>query len=248
MSTQHATQAVGGSPADVRRLLLDPLALPSWNPAFHSVDGPPQPRPGSGTRSGSGPASPGRWSTPESVAIASTSHGECPVSRRWAHGRSSRLAPEHSCIIDSSTPAPWHRLYAGRTAESPPFVFSASHARSTRPSREASAEPSSQSPATRRIGGSAPASQMNPTYAPRRRIRPVMPTPAAVASQAERCSSVYACCAASICRGACATAHRRDSRCTAKTVHPPPSSSLRWMSSVRSSCSTRSRWAGLPAS
>lgn len=45
-SIQHATQAVGGSPADVRRLLLDPLALPSWNPAFHSVDGPPQPSPG----------------------------------------------------------------------------------------------------------------------------------------------------------------------------------------------------------
>ncbi|MGH9248264.1 MAG: SRPBCC family protein [Acidimicrobiales bacterium] len=46
MSTQHANLAVAAAPAAVRRLLLDPLALPAWNPAFHSVQGSPQPAPG----------------------------------------------------------------------------------------------------------------------------------------------------------------------------------------------------------
>jgi hypothetical protein len=45
---QHATSAIPAAPADVRRLLLDPLALPSWNPAFQSIDGPT--RPAAGTR------------------------------------------------------------------------------------------------------------------------------------------------------------------------------------------------------
>jgi len=48
MRAQHATSAIPATPADVRRLLLDPLALPSWNPAFQSIDGPT--RPAAGTR------------------------------------------------------------------------------------------------------------------------------------------------------------------------------------------------------
>ena len=43
MSVQHATSAIPAAPADVHRLLVDPLALPSWNPAFQSIDGPSQP-------------------------------------------------------------------------------------------------------------------------------------------------------------------------------------------------------------
>lgn len=46
MSAQHATSVIRATPTEVRRLLLDPLALPSWNPAFRSIDGPPNPAPG----------------------------------------------------------------------------------------------------------------------------------------------------------------------------------------------------------
>jgi uncharacterized protein YndB with AHSA1/START domain len=46
MSAQNATSVIRAAPTEVRRLLLDPLALPSWNPAFHSVDGPPDAAPG----------------------------------------------------------------------------------------------------------------------------------------------------------------------------------------------------------
>lgn len=46
MSTQHAALILPAAPTDVRRLLLEPLALPAWNPAFQSVEGPPQPAPG----------------------------------------------------------------------------------------------------------------------------------------------------------------------------------------------------------
>jgi hypothetical protein len=37
---EQATRQINGSPADV---LLDPLALPSWNEAFLSIDGPKTP-------------------------------------------------------------------------------------------------------------------------------------------------------------------------------------------------------------
>ncbi len=46
----------------------------------------------------------------------------------------------------------------------------------------------------------------------------------------------YASCAASICRRAWATTHRRVERSTAITVHPVPSSSLRSTSRVAPSC------------
>jgi hypothetical protein len=46
VTAQHATSAIRAAPADVRRLLLDPLELPSWNPAFQSIDGPSQPAAG----------------------------------------------------------------------------------------------------------------------------------------------------------------------------------------------------------
>jgi len=46
VSVQHATSAIPAAPAVVRRLLVDPLALPSWNPAFQSIDGPSQPAAG----------------------------------------------------------------------------------------------------------------------------------------------------------------------------------------------------------
>lgn len=42
MSCQHAELAIPATPDEVRRVLLDPLALPAWNPAFHSVAGPLQ--------------------------------------------------------------------------------------------------------------------------------------------------------------------------------------------------------------
>jgi hypothetical protein len=42
MSYQHAEHVVTTEPDAVRRVLLDPLALPEWNPAFHRVDGPAQ--------------------------------------------------------------------------------------------------------------------------------------------------------------------------------------------------------------
>ncbi|MGI8334795.1 SRPBCC family protein [Actinomadura scrupuli] len=40
MTSQEATRFIDVPPADVRRALLDPRALPDWNPAFHSLDGP----------------------------------------------------------------------------------------------------------------------------------------------------------------------------------------------------------------
>lgn len=40
MSIQHADQVMTDNADAVRRVLLDPLALPDWNPAFLSVDGP----------------------------------------------------------------------------------------------------------------------------------------------------------------------------------------------------------------
>lgn len=39
-TTEHATLLIKASPQHVRDVLLDPLALPAWNPAFNSIDGP----------------------------------------------------------------------------------------------------------------------------------------------------------------------------------------------------------------
>lgn len=41
-AVEEAVLTVDASPERVRGLLLDPLALPGWNPAFHSIDGPPE--------------------------------------------------------------------------------------------------------------------------------------------------------------------------------------------------------------
>jgi hypothetical protein len=46
MNTQHADLVLPATPPEVQRVLLDPLALPAWNPAFQSVQGPQQPAPG----------------------------------------------------------------------------------------------------------------------------------------------------------------------------------------------------------
>jgi hypothetical protein len=46
MSTEHATLPVPATAVDVHRILLDPRALPDWNPAFNAVVGPPTPQPG----------------------------------------------------------------------------------------------------------------------------------------------------------------------------------------------------------
>lgn len=40
MTSQEATRLVNAPPSTVRRALLDTRALPDWNPAFHSIDGP----------------------------------------------------------------------------------------------------------------------------------------------------------------------------------------------------------------
>ncbi|NUW46142.1 SRPBCC family protein [Nonomuraea rhodomycinica] len=40
MNTQEATRFVDAPPSRVRRALLTPRALPDWNPAFHTVEGP----------------------------------------------------------------------------------------------------------------------------------------------------------------------------------------------------------------
>jgi Polyketide cyclase / dehydrase and lipid transport len=46
MTAEQATLPIAASPKDIRRILLDPLGLPSWNEAFTSVDGPREPSPG----------------------------------------------------------------------------------------------------------------------------------------------------------------------------------------------------------
>ena len=46
MSTEHAMLPVPATAVDVHRILLDPRALPDWNPAFNAVVGPPTPQPG----------------------------------------------------------------------------------------------------------------------------------------------------------------------------------------------------------
>jgi uncharacterized protein YndB with AHSA1/START domain len=43
MTIQQATMQLAAAPQDIRRVLLDPLALPQWNEAFQSVAGPAQP-------------------------------------------------------------------------------------------------------------------------------------------------------------------------------------------------------------
>lgn len=42
MTTQQATRLINAPLPQVRNVLLDPRALPAWNPAFHTVDGPAQ--------------------------------------------------------------------------------------------------------------------------------------------------------------------------------------------------------------
>lgn len=42
MNEQDATRLIHAPPARIRAILLDPLALPEWNPAFHTITGPPQ--------------------------------------------------------------------------------------------------------------------------------------------------------------------------------------------------------------
>jgi hypothetical protein len=111
----------------VRRLLLDPLALPAWNPPSTQSGAPRNRCRDSGTRSACGPASADRWSTPGSVPTASTSPGMCPGSARRAHGRSSRTAPARSLTTSSSAPARSQRPYVTPTKGSPCSVCSASH-------------------------------------------------------------------------------------------------------------------------
>lgn len=43
MTAQQAELTVPASADDVRRVLLDPLALPDWNEAFLSLSGPAEP-------------------------------------------------------------------------------------------------------------------------------------------------------------------------------------------------------------
>ncbi|MFF3749510.1 SRPBCC family protein [Streptomyces sp. NPDC002018] len=40
MTSRQATRFLDASPAQIRHALLDPLALPDWNPAFKRLDGP----------------------------------------------------------------------------------------------------------------------------------------------------------------------------------------------------------------
>lgn len=40
MTIQKAIRLLNVPPYDIRRVLLDPRALPAWNPAFHTLDGP----------------------------------------------------------------------------------------------------------------------------------------------------------------------------------------------------------------
>ncbi|MGH8826159.1 MAG: SRPBCC family protein [Jiangellaceae bacterium] len=42
MSGEHAEVVIPATPDEVRGVLLDPLALPAWNPAFYTVSGPTQ--------------------------------------------------------------------------------------------------------------------------------------------------------------------------------------------------------------
>jgi hypothetical protein len=46
MNTQCADLVLPATLPEVQRVLLDPLALPAWNPALQSVEGPQQPAPG----------------------------------------------------------------------------------------------------------------------------------------------------------------------------------------------------------
>lgn len=40
MTAQRATRLINAPVPQIRNALLDPRALPEWNPAFHTVDGP----------------------------------------------------------------------------------------------------------------------------------------------------------------------------------------------------------------
>jgi len=142
VSVQHATSAIPAAPADVRRLLVDPLALPSWNPAFHSIDGTTRPAAGTPYAIRVRPGLTGWLEYTRIGRDRIDMAWHVPGSTRRVHGRSSRPAGERSCITGSSTPARWRRLCVTRTGESLHSVCSALPARSTRPgSRRRSPEP-----------------------------------------------------------------------------------------------------------
>jgi hypothetical protein len=46
MTTQHSETTIAAPAADVRRILLTPLELADWNPAFSSISGPAVPEVG----------------------------------------------------------------------------------------------------------------------------------------------------------------------------------------------------------
>jgi hypothetical protein len=80
---EQASLQISGSPADV---LLDPLALPSWNEAFLSIDGPKTPVVGQRYRLRARPGLTGWLEYTTIPQSGSTSPGRSPASTKTASG------------------------------------------------------------------------------------------------------------------------------------------------------------------